>query len=553
MKQLYCKITALLLALCMLAGCAGDTAGESGTAEEPVQETIEAAQPEGEALGTAYMADDVFSLNAILDSSFHPYRLTSAWNRVVDMLVYEPMVVIDGSFEAQPGLITSWETEDGITWTFTVDTTRSFHSGAPVTAVDCAYTLQLAKTENSYKERFAAVQDITTLSNSSFQVRLSSANRRFYALLNVPCVEAGTFYDSIPSGTGPYKFAATGDMLVLSSSHPKADSMPLLRIYLKEYTASSDILQAFESSYIDLVVNDPNSLSNLGYSKTNIIRYVDSTNMHYLGYNMQSMVMSQTAIRAAMTYIIDRSSIVSLYMSGAGVPATLPIHPYNSLYPQELAQSLGYAPEKFSEALDSLGMVDADGDGLADMFAGVAGVSQGLDFIVCADSSSKVSAARRIANEMTKAGLAVTLRELSYADYTEALKDGDFDLYYAEIKIRPDWDISTLFRADWSADDSLNFSRSSDSTLLSSYAQFMSAAPEGEQAALDSLFGYMAQAAPITVICFEKSEVLYHRGVISGMDPTQDNIFNGMEQWTIDLSAGQTDAGTDTETNTDTE
>ena len=177
-------------------------------------------------------------------------------------------------------------------------------------------------------------------------------------------------------------------MLVLNGSHPNADSMPLLRIYLKEYTASSDILQAFESSYIDLVVNDPNSLSNLGYSKTNIIRYVDSTNMHYLGYNMQSTVMSQTAVRVAMTYIIDRSSIVSLYMSGAGVPATLPIHPYNSLYPQELAQSLSYAPEKFGEALEGLGMVDADGDGLVDMFAGVAGVSQGLDFIVCSEFSA---------------------------------------------------------------------------------------------------------------------------------------------------------------------
>ena len=536
MKQLYCKIIALLLALCMLTACASETTVESDTAEVPVPDAVEAAQPEGEVVGLGHAADDVFSLNAVFDSSFHPYRLTSAWNRVVDMLVYEPLVKIDGSFEAQPGLLTSWSTEDGLTWTFAVDTTRSFHSGAPLTAVDCAYTLQLALTTDAYKERFSAVDEVSTLSNSSLQIRLRSVNWRFYTLLNVPCVEAGTFYDGIPGGTGPYKFAATGDMLVLNGSHPNADSMPLLRIYLKEYTASSDILQAFESSYIDLVVNDPNSLSNLGYSKTNIIRYVDSTNMHYLGYNMQSTVMSQTAVRVAMTYIIDRSSIVSLYMSGAGVPATLPIHPYNSLYPQELAQSLSYAPEKFGEALEGLGMVDADGDGLVDMFAGVAGVSQGLDFIVCSESSAKVSAARRIANEMTKAGLAVTLRELSYDDYEEALRTGDFDLYYAEVKIRPDWDISTLFRADWSAEDSLNFSRSSDAQLLSAYSQFLSASPDGEAAAVDSLFGYMAQTAPITVVCFEKSEVLYHRGVISGMDPTQDNIFNGMENWVVDLT-----------------
>ena len=221
------------------------------------------------------------------------------------------------------------------------------------------------------------------------------------------------------------------------------------------------------------------------------------------------------------------------------MPAALPIHPNNSLYPQELAQSLSYAPEKFSAALDSLGMVDADGDGKLDLFSGVSALAQELDFIVCSDSASKVSAARRIVNEMTKAGLAVTLRELSYEDYMQALKDGDFDIYYAEIKLRPDWNISAIFRADWSAEDSLNFSRASDQMLLSSYAQLLAAPPDGQAAAVDALCGYLAQTAPITVVCFEKSEVLYHRGVISGMEPTQDNTFNGMETWVIDLTAGQ--------------
>ncbi len=43
------------------------------------------------------------------------------------------------------------------------------------------------------------------------------------------------------------------------------------------------------------------------------------------------------------------------------------------------------------------------------------------------------------------------------------------------------------------------------------------------------------------MVCFEKSEVLYHRGVISGLDPTQDNIFYNMQDWTIDLGTDQED------------
>lgn len=526
------------MALVFLAGCSGKTElHESETMPESAPAAT--AKPMGSTTLLGETADDVFSLNALFDSSFHPYRLTSAWNRVVDMLVYEPLVQIDGSFEAQPSLITAWSTEDGLTWTFSVDTTRRFHSGDSLTATDCVYTLRFAMESSAYGGRFDIVSDVAAVDNATFQVKLSSTHWRFYTLLNIPCIETDTYYSDIPGGTGLYKFASTGDMLILDENHPDASDMPLLRIYLKEYKGASDILQAFESSAIDLVINDPTALSNLGYSKTNIIRYVDSTNMHYIGYNYQSPLMSQTAVRAAMTNIIDRSSIVSTYMSGAAVAAFMPIHPNNSLYPQDMTRSLGYEPEKFKAALDGLGLMDVDGDGNLEIFSGATALKLELDFIVCADSSAKVSAARRIAGEMTDAGLSVTLRELSYEDYMQALRDGDFDLYYAEIKIRADWDISELFRSDWSAEDSLNYSRGSDPMVLSCYAQLLAASPENETAAVQSLCEYLAQSAPLTVVCFEKSEVLYHRGVISGMNATQDNIFNGMAAWQIDLAAEQ--------------
>ena len=74
MKQLFLKIAALSLALLLLAGCAGEkTESRSDeTAEEPVPADGQTVQPEGEALGTTYAADDVFSLNVLFDSSFNP-------------------------------------------------------------------------------------------------------------------------------------------------------------------------------------------------------------------------------------------------------------------------------------------------------------------------------------------------------------------------------------------------------------------------------------------------------------------------------------------------
>ena len=57
-------------------------------------------------------------------------------------------------------------------------------------------------------------------------------------------------------------------------------------------------------------------------------------------------------------------------------------------------------------------------------------------------------------------------------------------------------------------------------------------------AIFESMAEYMAVQVPFTVICFEKTEVLYHRGVLSGLNPTQDNYFNDMNEWTVDLTVG---------------
>lgn len=535
MKRKKLKILSLLLALVvLLCGCgAGEPVEESPALEDAEAAAAEGGKTMGEALAATYAADDVFSLNAVFSSSFHPYTLDSAWNQVVSMLVYESLVEIDESFEAQPGLVTAWSTEDGREWTFSVDTSRRFHSGGRMTSYDCVYTIRMASYTERYADRFAHVEDLETVDDGTFTVSLSSQDYSFYKLLGIPCIESGSYYDDIPAGSGPYKFSTAGDMLLLDSEHPEADAMPLLRIYLKEYTDSDGILQAFEDSYIDLVINNPTALSNLGYASTNISKYVDTTNMHYLGYNMNSLLFSQVAFRAIMTYAIDRSEIVSDCMSGAAVAAALPVHPSNALYPADIASSLHASQDSLTRALQQTGVIDMDGDGFYEFYSGVSNLEQSINFIVCADSSAKVRAATAIAENLEEVGLRVNLRELSYDEYILALEEGDFDMYYAEVKLRPNWDLTQLFDTQ----SGLNYGGVRDQFLNEYMRSYLASPPEMLEQSSRSLWQYIAQQAPITVICFERSEMLYHRGVLSGLAPTQDNLFHNMESWTVNLEA----------------
>lgn len=529
LKRTISLVAAAVMTLA-LAGCRPlSLSEEERSALKSEGPEVVVGQSIGQELAATYAADQIFSLNCVSGESYNPYTTSSAWNKVVGMLVYETLVAMDENFCAQPNLITSWETEDGKRWVFHVDRERAFHSGGSMTAADAVYSLEFAMNHDAspYKNRFRNVIGEGTIDESSFEVNLSEANYSFYQLMNIPCIEYGTGFDSRPSGTGPYCFSTSGRYLTRFADHPLASQLTLDTIHLKEYTAAVDILQAFEDSYIDLVINDPNAISSLGYSSTNIIKYINTSSMHYLGYNMSSMIFSQSIFRQMMTYAIDRDSIVSGIMAGAGVASAVPVSPLSPLYPSKIADMLQCSDSEFEVVLRNIGAQDLDGDGVLEL----GGRAYTIDFIVCADSGTKVSAARAISKKLQDAGFSVNLRELGFDDYTEALKKGNFDIYYAEVRLCADWDLRLLLGMD----SALNYGGVRDPTLESLMSAFLASPEETKQQSAEELYTYIGQNAYITPICFERSEVLFHRGVLTGLNPTQDNVFYGIENWVINL------------------
>ncbi len=532
----------------------GEKTDEEGTASEDGEETDEdEAAPEdekaaedgeeadgegtiqngiGRELQATYQADHIFSINTMAGESFNPYSTNSAWNRVASMLVYETLVASDGNFEAQPNLVTRWESEDGILWTFYVDTSRAFHDGGVMTAADAVYSFDAARNGTAlYARRFSHVKTDYATGTDVFIVELDEPNWRFYELMNIPCIESGTMGSDRPPGTGPYMFNARGTSLVRFEDHPNAKKLALKTIHLKRYTDSEDILQAFEDSLLDLVTNNPADMSSLGYSSANLIKYVDTTNLHFLGYNFDSPLFSQPLYRSLVTYAIDRETIISTSYQGSAVSATLPIHPNSALYPKSIARTLAYSPDDLKIAMENTGVRDVDGDGVLD-FGSVRG---SVVLLVCSDSAAKVAAARQIATQLRNAGFEVTMSELEYEEYILALSKGEYDIYYGEVKICNDWDISELVAAD----GALNYGGVHDPNLEGYIQAFIGSGEDTIQTNTEALYNYLAQSAPITAICFERQQVLYHRGVLTTISPTQDNIFNEIENWTIDLGSDE--------------
>ena len=168
-------------------------------------------------------------------------------------------------------------------------------------------------------------------------------------------------------------------------------------------------------------------------------------------------------------------------------------------------------------------------------------VELNIRFIVNSDSTAKVLAARKICDQLNALGITTVLYELTWADYMECLEKGDFDMYYGEIRLTPDWNLSELFRPRENRSKDLtfqgmNYAQTRDYGYVNLYEKYLA---EGEGPARGEAFQainrYITETGIILPICFERRELLTHRGVAAGISATQYDVFHNFNDWTIDL------------------
>ena len=538
MKFRFKNVLALLLVVVMTIGFAG--CGSSEKKDEQV--LLESTG--GKDVVRAAAADNVFTLNFNSKYSLNPIIATNHANQLVCCLVYENMVEVDNDFNVIPGVISEWTAnEDGTMWTFTIDTeaNHTFHDGTPVTGKDLRYSLERAVVSDRYAGRFASFQG-ASYTNDTLYVSLGIGDMQFPKLMNIPIIKSGTHGDKRPIGSGPYAYNEEGTELHAYEGYHSYETLPVDTVYLKEYPTADGTISAFEDSYIDVVINDPSSYTNLGYASTNEIHTYATTNMHYVAFNEESPLGRQSYFRYAMQFAFKRSKLVEL-LNGNAVASALPAYPTVDFYPTELAKGLNYNLETCKQILENVGIKDYDEDGWLEYMSGTPQKIE-INFIVSSDSSAKKGIVNQFAEDMKSIGLKVNVRALTWTEFLLALEEGKtadgtaWDMYYGEIKLRNNFDLTELLqvRNKDNEKSNLNYTRSRDMSAEAYINQYLGAAETSRPAAFKMLCDHITTtAASLITIGFEKQQIITHRGVIKGVDANLGNPLYGFENWEIYL------------------
>lgn len=497
------KILCLLFILTMiLSGC---TLFERQTTEEEPNVSEAERLDRVEMNLSAESSESLFTLGWSPELGLNPYLTRSTTNWTFLPLIYEGLFQLTPEFEAEPLLCTAAESSmDGRLWTLTLRRDAVFSNGAAMTAADVVYSLELAMRSELYGDRLSCIENIVQSGQYEISLSLSKAMGNLPRLLDIPVICSGSA--EAPVGTGPYVLVQKESESYLEQvADWRGGELPIGRIYLYEVSNIDSVRDAFEFGRVDLVVSDLNNGGAVHFHSNYELWSQDTTILQFLSFNEESALFADTAVRAAVTYAIDRQTLITEQLNGYGVAATLPAHPRSSSYQLSLAEDYGYDPERLASAVTDAGLKGRRGT-----------------LLVNSDNDVNCSAAESIATSLREVGLEIEVITATGENYDSLLQLGGYDLAYCEVRLTADFDLSAFFGGNLSA----------YAIQHEKAAALCLAALENEGNFYD-LHKLVMDEGLICPILFKSRAVMTDRGSVSGLVPAPINVFYGLESLTF--------------------
>ena len=496
------RLLALLLTAAMVLtgfGCVAEDREyvPSGGALAAEGEDVAPTSPQGlEELTLTYYAE----------RSINPYLSSDFTNRALLSLMYQGLFAVDRDYQVVPILCDRYQmSEDMMTYTVHIVEDAAFSDGSALTVDDVLASYRAARESDYYKGRFTHVDEIRA-DGDAIVFTLKVPMEDLTVLLDIPIVKAGQTDADLPLGTGPYVLngAITGGYLNRVENWWCADRADLTvsaaSIQLLAAESPAQIRDEFQFYDLDLVCANPCSDLYADYRCDYELWDCENGELLYLACNVAHRdIFAGDALRSVLTYGIDRDTLTEKYYQGFARAVTLPASTYFPEYSTGLAAKYEYDPERFKEALESVGKP-----------------GEKLQLLVNSDDTLRLQVAREIAASLTELGLPTVTLEADSETYVQSVRNGNYDLYLGCTRLSPNMDLSAFFAPG----GGLSHNGLADENLYSLCLDALE-----NHGNYYTLYQKVAQDGRIVPLVFCSYAVYATRGLMSDLRPARDNVF----------------------------
>ncbi len=292
-------------------------------------------------------------------------------DEVVYANVFEGLTRFGPDGSVNPDLARSWDiSEDGLVYTFHLQSGVRFHDGTGFDASDVKFSLDRARAEdstNAQKGLFADIADVEVIDPETVKVTLSQPNGSFLfnmawgdAVIVAP--ESAADNATNPIGTGPFRFVdwVQGDHvdLVRYDDYWGAP-VRLDKVTFKFIGDPSASFAAMMAGDIDAFPNfpAPETLPQLASDPRFKVIVGSTEGETVMAMNNKRAPFSDVRVREAIAHAINREEIIDGAMFGYGTPIGTFFAPHNPAYVDLTALS-NYDPDRSRALLDEAGYPD---------------------------------------------------------------------------------------------------------------------------------------------------------------------------------------------------
>lgn len=366
MKKLLTLILCLAMVLTVFVGCSSTPATEEGASASG-----DAAQ--GEAADSEYKDTLVFAMNTDVQSLDPQIQNDTTSEQVVKML-YNTLLKFEDDGTVVGDLAESWSvSEDKLTWTFNLKQGVKFHNGKELTSADVKATFDRALNAEAGGLRtteiikmFTAVEapdpyTVTITTDGPYGPMESLMCNMSLGIMDADYIEQygldlGTSVEG-ENGTGPFKVVSweRDQEIVVERFDDYFGTPAKLKtvVYTVIPEAASRVI-ALETGEVD-VIDKPTDedLARLEADTENFtVLRKPTISQRLFRFGCNDPIISNTKVRQAIVYAIDRQAIIDALFTGSAYPSTAPLAPVTFGYSDlgEIEQDLELAKSLLAEA-----------------------------------------------------------------------------------------------------------------------------------------------------------------------------------------------------------
>ena len=318
------------------------------------------------------------TLNAVIQPEPPGLMLGLVQNGPTQMIagqIYESLLRYDKNLDPMPSLAKEWtKSEDGLTYTFTLQDDVLWHDGEPFTSEDVVFSVDefLRETHPRLRASLVHVESIEAPDDKTVVFTLKQPFGPFLGIFEVGTmpmipkhIYEGTDYannpaNNTPIGTGPFKFEewVRGSYihLVKNEDYYMEGKPHLDEIYYQVIPDAASRAVAFETGQVDLLPGG--SVENFDIPRLTAMDNVCYTNdgweffgpHSWMWMNMHEGPMTDKNLRKAVMHALDREFARDALWNGNGTVATGPVSSVTRFY-EPGTPDISYNPEKAKEYL----------------------------------------------------------------------------------------------------------------------------------------------------------------------------------------------------------